>query len=118
MPGIIQTDMGMVAISEDVIAALVGYAAGENFGIVGMRGKTAKDALIQFAGGTNHKRGVKVTSLEGGAAVDIDVFVTVAYGVSIAAVGKNTIETVRYRVEEATGLRVNHVAVHVEGIRV
>ena len=118
MPGLIDTELGQIILSEDVIATVAGYAAGDNFGIVGMSGKTAKDALIQLVGGTNHKRGVKVTPIDNGSAVDIDMYVTVAYGVSISAVGKNTVDNVRYRVEEMTGLKVNHVTVHVEDIRV
>ncbi len=47
MPGLIDTELGQIILSEDVIATVAGYAAGDNFGIVGMSGKTAKDALIQ-----------------------------------------------------------------------
>ena len=63
MPGLIDTELGQIILSEDVIATVAGYAAGDNFGIVGMSGKTAKDALIQFVGGTNHKRGVNGTGI-------------------------------------------------------
>ncbi|MEE0682750.1 MAG: Asp23/Gls24 family envelope stress response protein [Candidatus Gastranaerophilaceae bacterium] len=118
MPGIIETELGKITIAEDIVATIVGYAAGENYGIVGMSGKTATDAILQLVGGTNLKRGVKVTSFENGSALDIDLYVTVLYGVSLPAVARNAIENVRYRVEDITGVKVNNVNIHIEAVRV
>ena len=64
MPGIITTELGKISISEDIIAMIAGYAASENYGIVGMSAKTTGDQLWQLVGGDNQKRGVKVTVLE------------------------------------------------------
>ncbi|MBE5784664.1 MAG: Asp23/Gls24 family envelope stress response protein [Clostridiales bacterium] len=117
MPGIIMTELGKISIPEDIVATIAGYAASENYGIVGMSAKTTGDQLWQLVGGDNHKRGVKVTVLEDGESVDIDLYVTVVYGTSLAAVARNAIENVRYRVSEMTGIRVVNVNIHVEAIR-
>ncbi len=117
MPGIITTELGKISISEDIVAAIAGYAASENYGIVGMSAKTTGDQLWQLVGGESHKRGVKVTTLEDGKSVDIDLYVTIIYGTSLSAVAKNAIENVRYRVNELTGLNVCNVNIHVEAIR-
>ena len=117
MPGIITTELGKISISEDIIASIAGYAASENYGIVGMSAKTTGDQLWQLVGGDNQKRGVKVTVLDDGEGIDIDLFVTVGYGTSLSAVAKNAIENVRYRVKEMTGLNVRNVNIHVEAIR-
>ena len=117
MPGIITTELGKISISEDIIASIAGYAASENYGIVGMSAKTTGDQLWQLVGGDNQKRGVKVTVLDDGEGVDIDLFVTVVYGTSLSAVAKNAIENVRYRGKEMTGLNVRNVNIHVEAIR-
>ena len=117
MPGIITTELGKISISEDIIAMIAGYAASENYGIVGMSAKTTGDQLRQLVGGDNQKRGVKVTVLEDDEGVDIDLFVTIVYGTSLSAVAKNAIENVRYRVKEMTGLNVRNVNIHVEAIR-
>ena len=117
MPGIITTELGKISISEDIIASIAGYAASENYGIVGMSAKTTGDQLWQLVGGDNQKRGVKVTVLDDGEGIDIDLFVTVVYGTSLSAVAKNAIENVRYRVKEMTGLNVRNVIIHVEAIR-
>ena len=50
--------------------------------------------------------------------VTIDLFIIVEYGVSIAAVASSIIQTVKYKVEKATGLTVKQVNVMVNGIRV
>lgn len=118
MPGIIENELGKIAINEDAIATLVGYVASENYGIVGMNGKTAKDMLFRLVGTTNHSRGVKVTPVLNNGQVDIDIHVTVAYGISIHAVAQNTISNVRYYVNDMLGLGVRNVNIHVEGILV
>jgi len=82
-----------------------------------MNSKTAGDALLQLVGGENVKRGVKVSILED-QSIDIDLYVTLMYGVSLPAVAANTISNVKYRVEELTGLKVKHVNIYVEAVRV
>ena len=42
----------------------------------------------------------------------------VAYGVSILTVTENLIESVRYKVEQFTGIKIDRIDVIVEGIRV
>ena len=117
MPGIITTKFGNITICDDLIANIAGYAAMENYGIVGMSKKTAGDAILQLVGGDNRKRGVKVSFEEDGS-VNIDLFVTLMYGVPLPAVSQNTMQNVRYRVSEYTGLNVRNVNIHVEAVRV
>ena len=50
--------------------------------------------------------------------IDIDLYVTLEYGVSLPAVAQNAKSNVKYRVEEMTGVTVHTVNVHVENIRV
>ncbi|HOR12337.1 MAG TPA: Asp23/Gls24 family envelope stress response protein [Clostridia bacterium] len=113
----IKNEMGRIVMTEDLVASIAGYAAGENYGIVGMSSKKASDALIEFIKKDNLKRGIKVTST-GVGEVDIDLYVTLEYGVSLPAVAQNARDNVRYRVHELTGLTVRNVNIFVEGIRV
>ena len=113
MPGTINNEYGKVTISEDIIATVAGYAATENYGVVGMSAKTATDAILKLVGSeANKKRGVKVSFLGEGDEVDIDLYVTMVYGVSLPVV----IDNVRYRVQETTGIKVANVNIHVESI--
>lgn len=109
--------LGKITISDDLVASIAGYAAVENYGIVGMNAKKAGDSLIELFGGDNLRRGVKVTVVAPDT-VAIDLYVTLEYGVSLPAVAQNTRSNVKYRVEEMTGLTVQSVNIHVESIRV
>ena len=111
------TSMGKITIADDLIASIAGYAAVENYGIVGMSAKNAADPFIELFGKDNMRRGVKVTILSP-EVIDIDLYVTLEYGVSLPAVAQNAKSNVKYRVEEMTGLTVHAVNVHVENIRV
>jgi uncharacterized alkaline shock family protein YloU len=105
-------------MSDDLIASIAGTAAVENYGIVAMNSKKASDAILQLVGSENMKRGVNVTVLSDGVTVDIDLHVTVMYGVSLNAVAKNAVSNVKYRVEDLTGLHVRNVNIFVESIKV
>lgn len=113
----IKNEMGKIIIDEDLVASIAGYAAVENYGIVGMNTKKATDSIVELIKKDNLKRGIKV-SVAGEGAVDIDLYVTLEYGVSLSAVAQNARDNVRYRVEEMTGLKVNTINIFVEGIRV
>lgn len=118
MPANIIYDLGKVIIPEDIIATIAGTAAVENFGIVAMNSKKASDTILQLVGSENMKRGVNVTILEDGLTVDIDLYVTVMYGVSLNAVAQNAVSNVKYRVEDYVGLKVRKVNIFVESIKV
>ena len=107
MPGTINNEYGKVTISEDIIATVAGYAATENYGVVGMSAKTATDAILKLVGSEANKKRDEV---------DIDLYVTMVYGVSLPVVAKNMIDNVRYRVQETTGIKVANVNIHVESI--
>ncbi|NLI59981.1 MAG: Asp23/Gls24 family envelope stress response protein [Clostridiales bacterium] len=105
-----------MVIADEVIATLAGVSAIECYGIVGMASKRATDGIVELLGRENLSKGVKVYTQ--GEDIIIDLFVIVEYGISIAAVAENIIDTVKYKVENFTGMNVNKVNVAVEGVRV
>jgi len=108
--------LGEIIISDEVLATLAGISAIECYGIVGMASKRATDGLVELLGYDNLSKGVKVHAQENG--VIINLYIIVEYGISISAVGKNVIETVKYNIENTTGFNVKKVDITVEGIRV
>ena len=48
----------------------------------------------------------------------IDFHVIVAYGVNIQTISDTLISTVKYQVEEFTGLKIEKINIFVEGVRV
>ena len=78
----ISNDLGLITISEDVLLKVAGYAALECYGIVAMSSKRAKDGFVEWLGKENLTKGVQVNITEAG--IDIDLFIIVEYGISIA----------------------------------
>ena len=116
MKGRISNPQGDVMIRTDVIAKYAGSMAVECFGIVGMASVSMKDGLVHLLKKDSITRGINV-SLEDNE-LTIDFHVIVAYGVSIETVADNLIHTVKYKVEEFTGMQIKKVNILVEGVRV
>ena len=110
------TDLGLVTVNDDVLVRVAGYATLECYGIVGMASKRTTDGFVQLMGRENLGRGVKVRPA--GDSVDVDLYIIVEYGISISAVAATIIDTVKYKIEHLTGIKVGRVNVSVEDIRV
>ena len=110
------TDYGTVTVNEDVLLKVAGYAALECYGIVAMSSKRAKDGFVEWLGRENLSKGVQIRNV--GDMLDVDLFIIVEYGISIAEVCRTITETVRYKLETMTGVKVRKVNVTVEGVRV
>ncbi len=116
MKGRINNKLGEIQISCDVIAMYAGMTAVECFGIVGMAAVSMKDGLVKLLKRESLAHGINVEVEDN--RLTIDFHVIVAYGVSICAVSDNLMATVKYKVEEFTGMSVEKINVFVEGVRV
>ena len=116
MKGRINTELGDIAISPDVIAMYAGSVAVECFGIVGMAAVNMKDGLVKLLKKESLKHGINVTLNDN--KISLDFHVIVSYGASILAVADNLISNVKYKVEEFTGLEIERINILVEGVRV
>ncbi len=113
----IKTQAGTIEISNDVIATVVGGAAIDIYGIVGMASKNQiKDNLNDILGKENYSRGVVVRQEENGVA--IDVYIMVSYGTKISEVSRNAQEKVKYNLETMLGVVANSVNIFIQGVRV
>ena len=110
------THMGSVAINSDVIAQYAGAVAMECFGIVGMAGLNVKDGLVKLLKMEDIKRGIIVSVKNN--KLNIDFHIIVAYGVNVQSVSENLISTVKYKVEEFSGIEVSKINIYVEGVKV
>lgn len=116
MKGKMNTDMGEVIIDRDVLAKYAGMATTDCIGVVGMAAVNVKDGVTKLLKKENVARGVNVYVSDN--RIKIELHVIVAYGVSIRAVAQNVLESVRYKIEEYTGLTVEKINVIVEGVRI
>ncbi len=110
------THMGNIFIDNEVIAQYAGSVAVECFGIVGMAGVNVKDGLVRLLKMDSITRGISVSLNQN--KLILDFHVIVAYGVSILAVADNLIDSVKYKVEEFTGIEIEKINIYVDGVRV
>jgi uncharacterized alkaline shock family protein YloU len=106
-----ETPRGTIEISPNAIATLASHAALQTYGVVGM---AAPNLAASFTRDPN--RGIEVTH-EGGHIV-VDIYVIMEYGTRIASVANSLINSVRYIIEQSTGVPVRQINVHVQGLRV
>ena len=104
-------DNGQITYANEVISTIVSVATTEVEGISGIVGATSMTGII---GKGRTPRGVRVDM--DGEDVNVDVSVTVDYGMPIQKVGRNVQENVRKSIESMTGLSVEKVDLHVVGV--
>ena len=117
MKGKVKSDLGDIVINPEVVTTYAGSVAVECFGIVGMAAMNSKEGFFGLLKRESMTKGISVTMNARGRLV-IDFHVIVSYGVNIKTVTDNLISSVRYRVEDFTGLEVERINVYVEGVRV
>jgi uncharacterized alkaline shock family protein YloU len=106
-------DEAGVRISDEVVGAIAGIAAGEVEGVAGMSAGLA-GSLTEMLGKRNPARGVRVEV--GAREAAVDLFLNVEYGVRIPVVAQRVQENVRRAIEGMTGLRVVEVNIHIQGL--
>ena len=116
MKGKMNTDMGQILISQEVIAKYAGETAYECFGIVGMAMVSVKDGIVRLLKRDSSTKGINVVIDENNE-ITIDFHIIVAYGVNIATIAENIISSVKYKIEEFTEMTVKKVNIYVEGVR-
>ena len=116
MKGQIMNSLGTVFIDSEVVATYAGSVAVECFGIVGMAAVNMKDGLVKLLKRDYLHHGISVVIEDN--KITLDFHVIVSYGVSILTVSDNLISTVKYKVEEFTGMTIEKINIFVEGVRV
>ncbi len=110
------THMGNISIDQDVIAQYAGTVAMECFGVVGMANMNVRDGLVRLLKKDSMTRGIQV--ILNNNKLTLNFHIVVSYGVSILAVADNLISSVKYKVEEFTGIEVEKMNIYVEGVKV
>ncbi|MBQ1316697.1 MAG: Asp23/Gls24 family envelope stress response protein [Lachnospiraceae bacterium] len=119
MEGRMNTEFGEITVDSDVISIYAGSVAVECFGIVGMAAVSMKDGLVKLLRRENTddlKHGISVKIEDN--SIYLSFHVIVAYGVNILTIYDNLADTVKYKVEQFTGMTVSGIHMYVEGVRV
>ena len=110
----IKTENEGIQISSDVVAVIAGVAVSEVQGVSGMSGGFAGGITEVLSGKKNLAKGIKVDIDEDIAKIDVNIIVE--YGSRIPDVAFEIQNRVKKSVENMTGLKVEEVNVHVQGV--
>jgi uncharacterized alkaline shock family protein YloU len=114
----IKTQFGVIEVSKEVVAIIVGGAAIDCYGIVGMASKKQlKDGISELLGKENFTRGVVIREEEADE-IHIDLYIIVSYGTKISEVAYNVQTKVKYQLQQMLGLTVDSVNIFVQGVKV
>jgi uncharacterized alkaline shock family protein YloU len=105
--------LGSVSISTGAIAQIVGFIAGECYGVVAIAGRGGRVGRLLL--GDAPERGVDVAHSDQGLAVTLHV--VVEHGLNLAEVAATLRSRVGYEVGRLTGLKVASVEVHISDVR-
>ena len=103
-----------VKISPDVVATIAGVATTEIEGDSGMCNTFAGGLAEKLGAKKNPTKGIKVEIKE--TSVVIDLYIIVEFGIRIPELAWEIQESVKSNVETMTGLLVEKVNVHIDGI--
>ena len=68
----VKNEYGKISMADDLVSVVAGYAAVENYGVVGRCAKRTGDTLAELLGRDNIRKGIRVTPL-GARQVDHDL---------------------------------------------
>jgi len=106
---------GNVTVSNEFFADLIGFAASSCFGVASMVPK----GMQRIKNFITRKQAVNTGIIVRGNIneINVDLHITVTFGVNINAIAKSIVHKVKYTVQDATGISVNKVTVHVDGMK-
>jgi len=102
-----------IKIADDVIATIAGKSALEVNGVFSMSGGFA-GGISEVFGKKSYTKGIKVDNNEKGLKIDVNIIVE--YGARIPDVAYEIQSKVKNAIENMTGLKVEEVNVHIQGV--
>lgn len=111
---------GSLTVSDDVLANLVGYAAKECYGVVGMSSPaptSVQEGLVGLLPAQRLRRGIDIDRDEEGR-LSVALHVVLEYGVNLNAVSQNLTDAVQYVLKNIAQIEDARVIVHVDGMKV
>ncbi|QBP18620.1 Asp23/Gls24 family envelope stress response protein [Acetilactobacillus jinshanensis] len=108
---------GTIDLNKKVIATVVGGAATDNYGVVGMASQNQlRDNVNVILRRDDYSRGIEVHQDKDGISIDINIIVS--YGTKISEVSKNVQAKAKYNLKEMLGLTPKAINVIVQGVQV
>ncbi len=107
---------GSIHITEGALASLIGLTAHEIPGVVGMAPANLREGIQRVLGRAQSRDGVVIGRDQDGSRYSADLYVVVAYGVSIPTVAGNIAQRVEHVVRSQAGIELAATRVHAVGV--
>jgi uncharacterized alkaline shock family protein YloU len=113
----LQTDQGVIRISDAVLSNITGAAATSCYGVKGMAYRSMTDGIVHLLRPSAMSKGVHITQLDEGD-ISIELHIIVEPGVNMTAISREIISQVRYLVNKNTGAHIRSVDVCIDSITI
>lgn len=107
---------GELHVSNDVLVDIIGNAAMECYGIVGMTASSAIDGIAHILPKSRLRRGITISQSDAG--INVELYVVSEYGTNIQAVSRNLVDQVTFALNQIAQVPVESVKVHVCDVKV
>ena len=105
------SETGRIAVSNEAISQIVGFAAAESYGVVALAGRSRWSSMLPWG----IKKGVDVERLDDGLAIELRI--VVEHGLKLAEVSHAVRTRVLYELERMVGIPVVSLEVHIDDVR-
>lgn len=113
----IKNDCGMIEVSNEALANVIGNATTECYGVVGMASKNlVKDGIAIVLGKENYSKGVTLQATPENEFI-VDLYVIVGMGIKISEVCSEIQKKVNYILEQTFEQQPKQINVFVQGIK-
>lgn len=102
-----------VSVTDEALATIIGLAAHEVPGVVGMAPAGLREGIKRILGVAQADEGVEVARSDD---TSVDLHVVVAYGVNIPVVADSIRERVLYASKTYAGVELGKVRIHIAGV--
>lgn len=107
---------GKITINDNTIAAVASQTASECYGVAQLVSRRLTDSLIELFNKQALAKGVKIETIKN--KINIDLFIVLKEGVNSEAIVEAVKNTVKYQVENFTGMRVDNVNAYIVGVKI
>ncbi len=107
---------GNITITESALVSLIGLAAHEVPGVVGMAPANLREGILKTLGRAESSQGVTLSKDKESGAFCADLYVVLAYGVNIPTVAQNITERVQHATRSLAGVELAKTTVHAVGV--
>lgn len=113
----VPSTLGQIVISDAVISDVVGLAAIECAGVVGMSSqKRVKDGVAELLKRENYSRGIIVRKEND--ELHVDLHLVLLFGLPLGEIASNVQQRVKHSVEKLIGIKVSTINIIIEDLKV